>query len=132
MAETTPKAVRRNDGDMAKIKAIAASGADRPVMMLNLNRYAPGSGFPDGGLYTEYMNALVRLLPEVGGRILWRSPVHGQIVGEQAIDEVLAVWYPSHAAFVALPKAPGAEENFRLRTECVAYAVIHRCDGDTA
>ena len=130
MTGSTPKAVRRNDRDMAKIEAIASSGADRPVMMLNLNRYTPGSGFPNDGLYRDYMTALARLLPEVGGRILWRSPVHGQIVGKQAIDEVLAIWYPSHAAFVAMPKAPGAEENFRLRAECVAYAVIHRCDGD--
>ena len=44
MTESTPKAVRRNDRDMAKIEAIASSGADRPVMMLNLNRYTPGSG----------------------------------------------------------------------------------------
>jgi hypothetical protein len=62
--------------------------------------------------------------------VLWRSQAHGQIVGEQLIDEVLAVWYPSHAAFIAMPQAAGAEENYRLRAVCVAFAVIHRCDGD--
>lgn len=130
MVEKTPEAVRRNDGEMAEIEAIAAGGADRPVLMLNLNRYKPGVGFPDGGLYRDYMAALDRLLPQVGARILWRSAVHGQIVGAQAIDEVLAVWYPSHAAFVAMPRATGAEENYRLRAACVEQAVIHRCEGD--
>ena len=115
---------------MARIKAIAESGDDRPVVMLNLNRYAPDSGFPDGGLYHDYMDALSRLLPEVGAKILWRSPVHGQVVGEQPVHEVLAVWYPSHAAFVAMPQAAGADKNYSLRAQCVAYAVIHRCDGD--
>ena len=28
-----------------------------------------------------------------------------------------------------MPGAPGAEENYRLRERCVAYAVIHRLDG---
>ena len=130
MTQATPKAVRRNDLELAKIKAIAESGDDRPVVMLNLNRYAPGSGFPDEGLYYDYMDALARLLPEVGAKVVWRSPVHGQVVGEQPIDEVLAIWYPSHAAFVAMPQAAGAEKNYRLRAECVAYAVIQRCAGD--
>ena len=30
----------------------------------------------------------------------------------------------------ALGLAPGAAENYRLRGECVAYAVLHRCSGD--
>ena len=131
MTEKTPEAVRRNDEELAKIKAIAESDFDRPVVMLNLNRYQPGSNYPFGALYLEYMDALDRLLPEVGARVLWRSQAHGQIVGEQLIDEVLAVWYPSHAAFIAMPQAAGAKESYRLRAVCVAFAVIHRCDGDT-
>jgi uncharacterized protein (DUF1330 family) len=100
--------------------------------MLNLNRYTDAAGYPDGDLYRRYMTVLDDLLPKVGGRILWRTRVLGQAVGEQAVDEILAVWYPSHQAFVDLPHAPGGEENFQLRQECVAEAVIHRCRGDLA
>ena len=69
-------------------------------------------------------------LLDVSGKILWCSPVHGQIVGQQPIHEMLAVWYPSHQAFGGLRNVPGAEEYFRLRDEVVEVRVIHRCDGD--
>jgi hypothetical protein len=126
----TEPAIRRNEGELKAIKSIAASGNDRPVLMLNLNRYAEAAGFPDGELYRRYMSVLEAFLPVVGGKILWRHPVYGQAVGEQRLDEVLAAWYPSHQAFLDLPSAAGAEENFRLRGLAVDYAVIHRCPGD--
>ncbi len=120
----------RSPEEMDAITAIAESGQDRPVLMLNLNRYKPEAGFPDGDLYLRYVTGLEAFLPVVGGAILWRTPVLGQPVGEQKIDEVLAAWYPSHQAFLDLPTAPGAENNFRLRGLSVEYAVIHRCPGD--
>jgi hypothetical protein len=122
----------RNDRDLRIIREIAESGADRPVLMMNLNRYRDAAGYPDGALYGNYMRVLATVLPHVGGKVLWRGPAHGQTVGTQPIHEILAVWYPSHQAFLDLPKAPGAEENYRLREETVEIAVIHRCDGDVA
>ncbi len=124
------KAVQRNEDELQAIKAIADSGNDRSVLMLNLNRYAAEAGYPEGELYRRYMAVLAELLPHVGGKILWRTPVLGQAVGEQQLHEILAAWYPSHQAFIDLRQAPGAEENFRLRGLCVEYAVIHRCPGD--
>lgn len=129
--DDTPKAVRRNDGELAKLQEAIARGEDRPILMLNLNRYKPEAGFPDGAPYRAYATALDKVLPEVGGKVLWRSSVAGQMVGEQAIHEVLAVWYPSGQAFLDLRSQPSAPENFRLRAEVVEYAVIHRCDGET-
>lgn len=120
----------RDPAELARIEAVAGTDADGPVLMLN--RYTEEAGFPDGDLYRRYMNALDALLPTVGGRIPWRSHVLGQAAGKQTIDEVLAVWYPSHQAFLDMPQQPGAEANYRLRRECVAEAVIHRCPGDTA
>ena len=124
MAKPTDK----NREELQQIKAIADSGKDRPVVMLNLNRYKKEVTYPDGETYRAYMSVLESLLPEVGGRILWRTPAYGQPVGEQDVDEILAAWYPSHQAFLDLTSAPGAEENFRLRRECIASAVIHRCE----
>lgn len=124
------EAVKRNEDELAVIRAIAQSGEDRSVLMLNLNRYSPAAEYPNGTLYRKYMAGLEAFLPSVGGRLLWRHPVFGQAVGEQAIDEVLGAWYPSHRAFLALRTAAGADDNYRLRDAAVAYAVIHRCPGD--
>ena len=33
---------KRNDADLEKMKQIAASGNDEPLLMLNLNRYIVG------------------------------------------------------------------------------------------
>ncbi len=121
---------RRNESELEAIRLVAQSGHDKPVVMLNLNRYVEEAEYPEGDLYRSYMSVLEGLLPRVGAKILWRTPVFGQPVGEQPIDEILAAWYPTHQAFLELPDAPGAEENFRLRRECVEYAVIHRCLGD--
>lgn len=121
-------ATDRNKAELEQIRAIAQSGRDRPVVMLNLNRYRPEVDFPQGTDYLAYMRVLEDFLPVVGGRVLWRSRVYGQPVGEQSVDEVLAAWYPSHQAFLDLPAAPGSEENFRLRRLCIESAVIHRCD----
>ena len=120
----------RNDTEIALIREIAESGNDRPVLMLNLNFYSAEADFPNGELYNQYMNVLERFLPVVGAKILWRHPAYGQVTGEQPLHEVLAAWYPTHQAFLDLPAAPGAEENFRLRALAVEQAVIHRMPGD--
>jgi hypothetical protein len=125
-----PTQLRRNEDEAQAIRAIAEGGEDGPVLMLNLNRYRPDAGFPGDGLYHQYITGLEQFLPVVGGRLLWRTPVFGQAVGEQRLDEILAAWYPSHQAFLDLAGAPGGEENYRLRGLCVEYAVIHRCPGD--
>ncbi len=122
----------QNDREIQTIRKIATGGNDKPALMLNLNRYSDSAGFPDGELFKSYMTALDRLLSAVGARILWRHNVLGQPVGEQPLDEVLAIWYPSHQAFLNLFTAPESEENFRLRALAVEYAVIHRFAGDVA
>ena len=125
-----PAQLTRNEDEAAVIRAIAEGGDDGPVLMLNLNRYASDAGYPGTGIHQQYISGLEKFLPVVGGRILWRTPVYGQAVGEQRLDEILAAWYPSHQAFLDLASAPGGEENYRLRGLCVEYAVIHRCPGD--
>ena len=122
----------RNDDEIQVIKEIATSGNDSPVLMLNLNRYAEAAGFPDGELYRGYMSVLEEFLPIVGAKVLWRHNVLGQPIGDQKLDEVLAAWYPSHQAFLDLFTARGSDENFRLRSRAVEYAVIHRFSGDVS
>lgn len=126
----TPMKFPRDEAELAAIRRVAESDADRPVTMINLNRYVPEAGFPDGALYHAYLDGLEAFLPNVGGKILWRTPVFGRVVGDQVLHEILAAWYPSHQAFLDLPNAPGAQDNYRLRNEAVEYAAIHRCVGE--
>ena len=121
---------KRNDAEIQIMREIAMGGNDHPVLMLNLNYYSVEAAFPDGALYKNYMKVLERFLPVVGAKILWRHPILGQATGTQYLHEILAVWYPSHKAFLDLPDAPGAEENFRLRGLAVEHAVIHRVSGE--
>jgi hypothetical protein len=127
-----PPHLQRNEGDFSIVRQIAESGKDGPVLMLNMNRYRAGSGYPDSGAYQQYMAGLGKFLEGAGAKLLWRFPVYGQAVGEQEIHEIIACWYPVHRIFLDLYQAPGAEENFRLKGLCVEYAVIHRCPGDRA
>jgi hypothetical protein len=122
-----PTHLRRDEAELAIIRTIAASHGDAAVVMMNLNLYTPEAGYADGVLYRQYMAQLRALLGQVGARILWQIPVYGQVVGDGRIDEILAVLYPTHQAFLDLTSADGAQESYRLRGLCVARAVIHRC-----
>ncbi len=99
---------QRDEKELEVIRAIAGAEKDRPVTMLNLNRYTAEAGYPDGKLYRAYLDGLVAFLPNVGAKVLWRTPVFGRVVGDQILHEVLAAWYPSHQAFLDLPKTNSA------------------------
>ena len=87
----------RNEFEFAKIEEIANSENDHPVFMLNLNKYFDRSGFLNQNeKYSDYIKTVYAILHETGGKMLWRSTVHDQMVGNQKIDEIWAVWYPSH------------------------------------
>ena len=124
--------ISRVKSEIDVITATAESGQDAPVLMLNLNRYTIAAGYPNGDEYRTYMAQLEGSVGRVGGKVLWRTPVAGQPVGceHDGVDEILAVWYPSHASFLRLREEPGSAEMYRLRELCVANAVIHRCLGD--
>lgn len=130
LGRATSNVLVGNADDFAVVRQIAESGRDHPVLMLNLQRYKPGSGFPDNGPYHDYITALRPFLDRVGGKILWRCPVLGQPVGDQKIDEVIAVWYPTHRHFLDLAESPFAKDFMPLRIAILEYGVIHRCPAD--
>ncbi len=122
--------ISRVPSEIDAITAITVSGHDAPVLMLNLNRYTTAAAYPHGENYRTYMAKIEESVGRVGGKVLWRTPVSGQPVGceHDGVDEILAVWYPSHTAFLRLRTQN--EDLFRLRELCVANSVIHRCPGD--
>ncbi len=117
-----------NVEQIEEFKSLANTDEDTSVLMLNLNRYRPEAGYPSDKLYKEYMAVLDQLLLEVGGKILWRTHVHGVVVGEQKINEALGIWYPSHTAFLNLMTAPTSSKNMKLRDAAVEHADLHRCE----
>ena len=126
-----PQQLRRNDADLAEMRKLVESGTDCPVLMLNQNAYTAQADYPDGDLYRQYIEGLTALVGRLGGDILWRQPVLGQPVGElRRCDEILAIWFPGHRAYLDLPTTDGGAENYRLRQICVEYAHIYRCPGE--
>ncbi|MFL2798775.1 MAG: hypothetical protein ACJZ89_04195 [Paracoccaceae bacterium] len=120
-----------NIAEIENFKRISESSADTSVFMLNLNRYSEEAEYPEGTLYKKYMSILEKLLLEVGGKILWRTNIQSQVVGNQKIDEALGIWYPSHKSFMQLMDAPSSKENMRLRDLAVAHADLHKCEDYT-
>ena len=63
---------------------------------------------------------------------LYGSPLFAsRRVGEQGLDEILVISYPSHQAFVDLTSQPRSKKNFDLRNKRVKNAWIHRCPDNT-
>ena len=107
-----------------EMQALAGSPEDGPIVMLNLNRYS------DREAYLRYGAVAARVLDRLGGRILWHAPVQGAVIGEDgdAYDDVIAVWYPSAAAFVALATDPEIMVARADRVEGLERAALLRCE----
>jgi uncharacterized protein (DUF1330 family) len=108
---------------LAELQAIAEGPDDRPLVMLNLNRYR------DPSAYARYGEVAMRGLERVGGRILWHAPVGATVIGEgeERFDDLIAVWYPSAAAFLALITDADYLESRDDRLEGLERAVLLRC-----
>lgn len=113
-------AIEPDARQLAEVAARARRADDGPVVMLNLNRYrdrAAYDGPVPGGLpadcsgheaYLRYGAVAVQVIARVGGQIAWHATSDHTTIGEgtDRYDEVIAVWYPSYAAFQALITDP--------------------------
>jgi uncharacterized protein (DUF1330 family) len=108
----------------AEVAALAGGDADGPVVMLNLNRYR------DREAYMRYGEVASAVLARVGGRILWHTDAKLTVIGDESdrYDEVIAVWYPSLAAFTALATDPEILEARADRLDGLERAALICCD----
>jgi uncharacterized protein (DUF1330 family) len=115
--------VEPSSEQIADLQAIAGGPDDGPVVMLNHNRYR------EPAAYARYGEVAQRVLERVGGRVLWHAPVTGTVIGdgEERFDDVIAVWYPSAAAFLQLAGDPELLEARDHRLEGLERAAILRC-----
>ena len=120
----------------------AARGADddSPVVMLNLNRYrarAEYPGTPDSDVtgreaYLRYGVVAFAAIQSVGGEILWATDAAETVIGcdHDVYDEVVAVWYPSRAAFLDLAAHPGYMEALAHRDAAIEQATLIATRGE--
>ena len=112
--------------EMRKIITLAKNdNDDKGVIMVNINRYYPEADYPNGKLYKEYMGVLSQLLNEAGGKILWRLPIKGTVIGkEEKYHEMFAAFYPSHSAFLHLSKSANDSKIFiKMEKKIFVYAI---------
>jgi uncharacterized protein (DUF1330 family) len=117
-------AVEPNEAQLAELRALAESREDGPLVMLNLNRYR------DREAYGRYGEVALRVLNRVGGRIVWHAAAHAIVVGDgdETYDDVIAVWYPSVAAFLALATDPETLAARAHRVAGLERATLIRCE----
>jgi uncharacterized protein (DUF1330 family) len=116
--------VEPDERQLGEVSRIAGSSEDGPVVMLNLNRYR------DREAYYRYAAVAAAVLERVGGRVLWHSQAQGTVIGDESdvYDEVIAVWYPSMSAFVALVGDQDILAARADRADGLARAALIRCD----
>src|SRR4051794_16016121 len=118
--------IEPTEAQLAEVAIRAGADGDGPLVMLNLNRYVPGGH----EAYMRYGEVAARVLARVGGRLLWYTNAAETVIGDAAdrYDEVIAVWYPSWAAFQALTGDPellaAAEEHRRGALEKAALICV--------
>jgi uncharacterized protein (DUF1330 family) len=134
---TNPRHCEPSDEQLA---AIAAHRPDGPIVALNLNRYRVRATYPLGTpdadvsgreAYGRYGIVALRAIAEVGGRILWATEARNIAIGceHDAYEEIVAVWYPSRAAFLSLESIRGYREAFDLhRRAAIEHATLLLCD----
>ena len=73
-----------------------------------------------------------RPIQSVGGEILWATDAAETVIGcdHDVYDEVVAVWYPSRAAFLALADFPGYMEAHAHRDAAIEQAALIATRGD--
>ena len=66
-----------------------------------------------------------------GAASFWHAPVSGTVIGEgeERFDDVIAVWYPSAAAFLQLVADPELLAAREHRLEGLERAALLRCEG---
>ena len=132
--------VTPTDERLARTAAIGVEDPS-PVVMLNLNRYRDRAAYPDGTAdadvsgreaYLRYGIVAFAAIKSVGGAILWATDAAETVIGcdHDDYDEVVAVWYPSRAAFLGLAAYPGYLEAHGHRDAAIENATLMATRGE--
>lgn len=132
-------AIEPDADQIAELSAGAGGPDDGPLVMLNLNRYRERAdygaetgeteGLSGRDAYARYAAVALATLGRLGGKILWHADAQQTVVGDEsdAYDEVIAVWYPSRAAFLELATDAAIQQVLPDRTAGLERAALIRC-----
>ena len=104
------------------LQALAKLPDDVPVVMLNLLRFAPGGG---AKAYGRYAGEFLKLLADLGGRLLYQGRAEQLIVGAGQWHQVLLVQYPSRKAFIDMFHSEAYRDIHRFRDEGLAATILY-------
>jgi uncharacterized protein (DUF1330 family) len=135
-------AIEPTQQQLSELTARAGTDSDGAVVMLNLNRYRDRAAYEDARAdetatdvsgheaYLRYGIIATGLLERLGARILWHTTSQRTVIGDESdrYDEVIAVWYPSLAAFVALVTDPGLLAVRHHRVAALERAALICCE----
>lgn len=136
MTDPSPPPRAHTEPDTETLTAIGGQDPDGPFVALNLNRYRARAAYPAGTpdaevsgpeAYLRYGLVAFAAIQSVGGKILWAADSREVAIGceHERYDEVVAVWYPSRAAFLRLDDHPGYREAFELhRRAAIEHASL--------
>ena len=104
------------------LKQFLANDDGRPIVMLNLLRFAEGGR----ARYAEYARATAPFLAKVGGEVVYFGSGGQALVAEagQAWDAVPLVRYPSRTAFSRMVADPEYQAITSLRSGALVEAVL--------
>lgn len=84
------------------LKAFAGADTGRPMVMVQLLRFAEGGR----DKYLEYTAAMQPVLLSLGARVLYGGECGEPLLAAQKWDAVVVVRYPNHAAYLSMLADP--------------------------
>jgi uncharacterized protein (DUF1330 family) len=103
-----------------QMEAMLAAGPEGPIVMVNLLKFKDKAAYEDGRAcalsgreaYAIYAQAVIGLVQEVGGRVLFAADVNFLSLGqaEPLWDQVALAEYPERSAMVRMAMSPAYAE----------------------
>ena len=111
-------AIEPTEQSLAAFAADAAADTG-PIVMINLLKFDGADG---AASYEQYALAVMPHLESVGATVLYAGDVARRVIGDDGAvewDAVLAVQYPSRAAFLTMIENPEYQAIHHLRSEAL-------------
>jgi uncharacterized protein (DUF1330 family) len=123
--------MRTVNPDRARIEDFARKAPDAaPIVMLNLLKFRDLADYEEKAAarvtgrkaYERYSKAVVPLLWEVGGQVLWMGKARAGVIlpDDESWDEVVLVHYPSRGAFVRMVSSDAYQAILHHRTAALS------------
>ncbi|MBW2061706.1 MAG: DUF1330 domain-containing protein [Deltaproteobacteria bacterium] len=105
-----------------QLKKFTTLSDEKPVVMINLLKFKPEGGVES---YAKYSETSLRLISELGGRILYYGQYEMPLIGNEDWDVVILVEYPSRAAFLKMVQNKEYQAAVHYRREALTDSRLY-------